>query len=49
MQKTEKIRLDIDLIPEALYKMLVEEFSKTRDDVIAVNDVEITAVLEFEE
>ena len=49
MQKTDKIKLDIDLIPEDLYQRLIEVFKQTRKDVVCVNDIEISAIIEFEE
>jgi len=49
IQKTEEIKLDMDLLPEDLYLKIVKEFKKTRNEVVFVNDIKITAILEFEE
>lgn len=49
LQKTEKVKLDLDLIPNPLYMDIVKEFCKTRKGVVYVNEIEVTAILEYEE
>ena len=50
LNKMKKLRLDIDLISEELYKLILEEFKEQNSSCITntLTDIEITCIVENE-
>jgi len=49
MQKTETIKLNVDMISMELYLRIVNEFQKSRPNVVYVNEIKIEGIVEYEE